>query len=166
MSGRPYLHLNPVPRLPVKHTLSHNLCTSASDSCLHCIKLSIQPSSAGIEGGSVCEGTSAGSGRFFCTSSIFTSIASASRCILACGCAGAAENGVSQLQLLVCFVYRVLPNWKRVEEVRDGPDMLRIGLVPGDDLNAWYGTEVLRWATTLVDVSVMHLIVRSLVSIC
>ena len=35
------------------HTLSHSLCTSFSASCLQFIKLSIHPSSVGIDAGSV-----------------------------------------------------------------------------------------------------------------
>lgn len=52
--------------VPKKHhhsrlTFSQSLWTSTSASCLHFIKLSIQPSSVGIDAGSVCTGdTSAG----------------------------------------------------------------------------------------------------------
>lgn len=37
----------------IGRTLSHNLCTSASDNCLHAIRFSIHPSSVGIDGGSM-----------------------------------------------------------------------------------------------------------------
>lgn len=55
-------------------TLSHSLCTSLSANCLQLIRLSIQPSSVGIEAGSDggAEDSCMGSGIF--TSSMFVSM--------------------------------------------------------------------------------------------
>ena len=61
------------------HTLSHSLCTSLSANCLHCIRLSIQPSRVGIVAGSDAgaDESCIGSGIF--TSSMFVSMAAARR---------------------------------------------------------------------------------------
>jgi hypothetical protein len=55
------------------HTFSHSLCTSLSASCLHVIRLSIQPSSVGIVVGSVVGTDDIGMGSDL-TSSMFVSI--------------------------------------------------------------------------------------------
>lgn len=57
-----------------RHTLSHNLWTSFSASCLQFIKLSIQPSRVGIDAGSVAGDNLCGSGAFPMSKSIFESI--------------------------------------------------------------------------------------------
>ena len=58
----------------VRYTLSQSLCTSFSASCLQFIKLSIHPSSVGIEAGSVAGDNRCGSGSFPISTSIFVSI--------------------------------------------------------------------------------------------
>lgn len=57
-----------------QHTRSHSLCTSFSASCLQFIKLSIHPSSVGIDAGSVAGDSRWGSGSFPISTSIFESI--------------------------------------------------------------------------------------------
>jgi len=59
------------PRIP--RTFSHNRCTSTSANCLHCMRLSIHPSSVGIEAGSDAGDSLAGSGARL-TSSILVSM--------------------------------------------------------------------------------------------
>lgn len=58
----------------LKHTLSHSLCTSFSANCLQFIKLSIHPSSVGIDAGSVAGDRRCGSGNFPMSTSILESI--------------------------------------------------------------------------------------------
>lgn len=58
----------------VNHTLSHSLETSTSASCLQFMRLSIQPSSVGIDPGSLVGDSLCGSGIFPTSTSIFDSI--------------------------------------------------------------------------------------------
>jgi hypothetical protein len=66
----------------IMHTFSHSLCTSASDNCLHFMRLSIQPSSVEMDGGSARTAVSCGSG-VLPTSSILTSMTE--KCEGGCG---------------------------------------------------------------------------------
>ena len=59
---------------PIKHTLSHSLCTSFSANCLQFIKLSIHPSSVGIDAGSVAGDRRCGSGNLPISTSILESM--------------------------------------------------------------------------------------------
>ena len=58
----------------LRRTLSHSLCTSFSASCLQFIKLSIHPSSVGMDAGSVAGESLWGSGNLPMSTSIFESI--------------------------------------------------------------------------------------------
>ncbi len=58
----------------IRHTLSHSLCTSFSANCLQFIKLSIHPSSVGIDAGSVAGDRRCGSGNFPMSTSILESM--------------------------------------------------------------------------------------------